>query len=127
MQSLQNIYRDYLACLNSQAWNELERFVAEYVRYNDQKIGLAGYRSMLEQNYRDIPDLYFRAELVVADSSYVASRLVFDCTPVGVFMGQPVNGRKVRFAENVFYKFRDHKITEVWSVIDKAAIEQQIS
>ncbi|WP_336605525.1 ester cyclase [Chromohalobacter canadensis] len=27
------------------------------------------------------------------------------------------------FAENVFYEFRDEKIVQVWSVIDKAAIE----
>jgi predicted ester cyclase len=32
----------------------------------------------------------------------------------------------VSFSENVFYEFRDGKIREVWSVIDKAAIESQL-
>jgi predicted ester cyclase len=37
-----------------------------------------------------------------------------------------VNGRKVSFSENVFYEFRDERIWNVWSVIDKAAIESQL-
>ncbi|WP_238386684.1 ester cyclase [Chitinophaga rupis] len=38
----------------------------------------------------------------------------------------PVNGRNIVFTENVFYQFHDGKIIEVWSVIDKAAIEAQL-
>jgi len=37
-----------------------------------------------------------------------------------------VNGRRVVFTENVFYRFRDERIAEVLSVIDKAAIEAQL-
>src|SRR5438105_5024143 len=37
-----------------------------------------------------------------------------------------VNGKRVSFTENVFYEFRSEKIREVWSVIDKAAIEAQL-
>jgi predicted ester cyclase len=33
----------------------------------------------------------------------------------------------VSFAENVFYEFGLSKITAVWSVIDKAAIEAQLA
>ena len=126
MDVLFNVYRDYLDCLNKQAWNELENFVCDRVCYNNQAIGLAEYRSMLEQNYRDIPDLYFKAGLLVVNSSLVACRLEFNCSPIGTFMELPINGQRVQFAENVFYEFRDNKIKEVWSVIDKASIEKQL-
>jgi predicted ester cyclase len=33
----------------------------------------------------------------------------------------------VAFSENVFYTFVDGKIAQVWSVIDKAAIERQLA
>jgi predicted ester cyclase len=56
----------------------------------------------------------------------VASRLVFDCTPAGELFGLPVNGRRIRFSENVFYQFSGGLIAQVWSVIDKAAIEVQL-
>ena len=61
-----------------------------------------------------------------ADPPLIASRLAFDCTPVGSFLDLPVNGRRVRFTENVFYEFRDRKIAQVWSLIDKVAIEAQL-
>ena len=61
-----------------------------------------------------------------ASLQHLASRLKFDCTPVGEFLGLDVNGRRVSFCENVFYEVRDRKIWQVWSVIDKAAIEAQL-
>ena len=123
---LSDIYRGYIACLNRQDWSLLERFVHDEVYYNGRKIGLSGYRGMLERDFDEIPDLYFNIQLLIADPPYIASRLRFDCTPTGKFLGLYVNGRRISFSENVFYEFRDEKIGEVWSVIDKAAIESQL-
>jgi predicted ester cyclase len=123
---LSEIYRAYIACLNAQDWPKLERFVHEEVRHNGRRIGFAGYRAMLERDFEEIPDLAFEIRLLIADPPHIASRLAFDCTPKGKFLGLDVNGRRVAFTENVFYQFRDGKIETVWSVIDKAAIEAQI-
>jgi predicted ester cyclase len=123
---LSALYRDYIACLNAQDWPRLGQFVHDEASHNGRRFGLAGYREMLERDFREIPDLQFTIQLLVADPPHVASRLGFDCTPKGQFLGLPVNGRRVSFTENVFYEFRDGKIVAVWSVIDKAAIEAQI-
>lgn len=119
-------YRDYIACLNRQDWAGLGRFVHDEVRHNGRQLGLAGYRAMLEKDFREIPDLRFDIRILVCDPPFVASRLAFDCTPAGRFLGLDVDGRRVAFAENVFYEFRDGRIAQVWSVIDKAAIEAQL-
>jgi len=124
---LSGLYRDYIACLNRQDWPALGRFVHDDVVHNGRPLGLAGYRAMLEEDFRAIPDLHFNVQLLVADPPYVASRLAFDCTPRATFMGLAVNGARVSFAENVFYEYRAGKIGEVWSVIDKAAIEAQLA
>jgi predicted ester cyclase len=123
---LSDIYRNYIACLNQQDWPNLGRFVHDDVHYNGKRIGLSGYRAMLEEDFRAIPDLYFDIRLLISEPPRVASRLRFDCTPKGLLFGLPVNGRKVSFAENVFYEFLDQRIEKVWSVIDKAAIEAQL-
>ena len=81
---------------------------------------------MLERDFREIPDLHFNIVLLISDPPHIASRLGFDCAPKGQFLGLPVNGRKVSFSENVFYRFRNAKIEQVWSVIDKVAIEAQL-
>ena len=123
---LSDLYRGYIACLNRQNWSKLKQFVHDDVHYNGQRIGLPGYREMLERDFQEIPDLCFNIQLLMSDPPYIASRLGFDCTPKGKFLDLPVNGKRVSFAENVFYKFREEKIVQVWSVIDKAAIEAQI-
>jgi len=124
--SLSTIYRQYIDCLNRQDWAGLEQFVHSEVHYNGKRIGLSGYREMLERDFLQIPDLHFDIQLLVSDPPRIASRLEFDCTPKESFLGLQVNGRKVAFAENVFYEFDERKIKAVWSIIDKAAIERQL-
>lgn len=124
--NLADIYSDYIACLNAQDWENLDHFVHPDVVHNARPLGLHGYRSMLEADYRAIPDLRFAIEFLVIDPPKLAARLAFNCTPVGEFLGLAVNGTRLCFAENVFYGFEDGRIHEVWSVIDKAAIEAQL-
>lgn len=119
-------YRKYIACLNKQDWETLYRHVADRVEYNGTTIGLDGYRDMLVKDFRAIPDLSFNIAVLVCDPPMIASRLAFDCTPVGKLFDLPVNGARVRFDENVFYEFREGKIQTVWSVIDKSSVAAQI-
>ncbi|WP_413626599.1 ester cyclase [Luteibacter sp. Lutesp34] len=123
---LATVYRDYIACLNLRDWDSLGRFVHRDVHRNGDLLGLSGYRHMLEENVEQIPDLVFDIRILIATPPLLAARLWFDVTPIGEFLGLPVNGRRVSFAENVFYEFREGLIREVWSVVDKAAIEAQL-
>lgn len=120
------IYRAYIDCLNRQDWPDLGQFVDDGAVHNGRWLGLAGYRAMLERDFDDIPDLQFNIQKLISEPPYIASRLAFDCRPRGIFLGLPVNGKRVSFTENVIYAFRDAKIVEVWSIIDKAAIEAQL-
>jgi predicted ester cyclase len=123
---LERVYRDYIACLNGRDLSGLGRYVDEGATHNGRRLGLSGYREMLEQDFADIPDLQFNIELLVIDPPYLASRLHFQCAPRASFMNLDVGGVRVSFAENVFYEFMEEKIARVWSVIDKAAIEAQL-
>ena len=123
---LSGVYRDYIACLNEQDWSKLGQFVDDEAIHNSRRIGLSGYREMLRRDFDEIPDLYFNIRMLISDPPYIASRLGFDCTPKGTFLGLHVSGKRVSFTENVMYEFRGGKIVEVWSIIDKAAIEAQL-
>jgi predicted ester cyclase len=123
---LSKVYRDYIACLNKQDWPNLEQFVHDEVYSNGQRVGLSSYREMREKEFYEIPDLHFHIQLLISDPPYIASQLKFECTPKGKFLGLGVNGKKISFTENVFYEFREEKIWQVWSIIDKAAIEAQL-
>jgi predicted ester cyclase len=123
---LSDVYRDYIACLNKQDWPKLGRFVHDEVIHNGRRVGLSGYLEMLERDFDEIPDLNFNVQMLISDPPYIASRICFECTPKGKLFGLQVNGRRVSFTENVIYEFRSKKIVQVWSVIDKAAIEAQL-
>ncbi len=123
---LSDAYRDYIACLNNQDWPRLGRFVHDEVIHNGRRVGLSGYLEMLRRDFDEIPDLYFNVQILISDPPYIASRIAFDCTPKGSFFGLHVNGKRVSFFENVIYEFRNEKILQAWSVIDKAAIEAQL-
>ena len=123
---LADFYRDYIACLNERDWSHLAQFVAHDVVHNGRQLGLSGYRAMLEADVDGVPDLRFNIEMMTCDPPSVAARLAFDCTPTGEFQGLAVNGKRVSFTENVFYELHDRKIAQVWSAVDKAAIEAQL-
>lgn len=119
-------YREYLACLNDRRWEDLGRFVDDDVVHNGRRLGLSGYRAMLEADTRAIPDLEFTPQILIADGNVVACRLFFECTPKHVFLGFEPTGERISFAEHVFYRLDNGRIAEVWSVIDKEAVRDQL-
>ncbi len=125
-EQLGRFYRGYIACLNARDWAQLGQYVHGDASHNGRRFGLAGYQAMLEQDFAEIPDLHFEIALAVFDPPNIAARLAFDCSPIGMFLGLAVNGKRVRFAEHVFYEIRGEKIWKVWSLIDKAAIAAQL-
>jgi len=124
---LLTVYRDYMACLNARRWDELGRFVADEVVHNGRPLGLSGYRALLVADTQATPDLEYVPEILIANNDFVSCRLVFQCTPQEEFLGFAPTGRRVSFAEHVFYRFQDRRITEVWSLIDRDAIAAQLS
>ncbi|MNL82346.1 SnoaL-like polyketide cyclase [compost metagenome] len=52
---------------------------------------------------------------------------MFDCSPKGNFLGLKIEGKRISFTEHVFYEIRGGRIADVFSVIDKAAIEAQLA
>jgi len=126
-EDIERRYRSYIDCLNRRDWAALDGYVTAEVVHNGQEFGVAGYRAMLEQDVAAIPDLTFVIETLVASASHIAARLGFDCHPAGTFLGLAVNGRRVQFTEHVFYRCEQGNIAEVWSLLDKAAIESQLA
>jgi predicted ester cyclase len=125
-EDLRDRYQDYIDCLNRQDWAHLGDYVADEVQRNGEALGLAGYRTRLEGDFAAIPDLSFKIDFLVSEPPHIGARLLFDCTPKGELFGLPVNGKRVSFTENVFYRFTNGKIQTVWSVIDQAAIKAQL-
>ena len=123
---LQSVYRRYLACLNERRLDDLHLFVGLDVVYNGERVGLSGYRQMLANDFRDVPDVHFSIGLLVADDTRVACRLDFRCTPRTEWLGAGDGRTTVTFAEHVFYEFAVGKIVQVWSLVDREKAREQL-
>ena len=119
-------YRRYIAQLNDRRL-DLGEFVHEGLTYNGRAITRRQYEDLIAGDVAAIPDLLFDVRRLVVDGDQVACRLHFACTPQAEFLGLRPTGKSVAFAEHVFYRLRDGKIAEVWSLIDRAAIERQLA
>ena len=119
-------YRAYLDVLNERRLDDLEHFVRDELTYNGEPLTRKQYQDLIAADIAAIPDLVYDAHLVVASGDQVACRLVFDCTPRQEFLGFTPDGRRLVFAEHVFYRFRDGRIAAVSSLIDRAAIAAQL-
>jgi ketosteroid isomerase-like protein len=64
---------------------------------------------------------------LLTDDDVVACRLWFDCTPTGTLFGLAPTGRRFSFREHVFYRFRDGRSAQVWSLIDRDAVATQLT
>jgi steroid delta-isomerase-like uncharacterized protein len=124
---LETTYREYLAALNERRLDDLDRFVHDELTYNGEPMTRADYRALLAGDVEAIPDLFFDAQIIVATDDRVACRLLFTCTPVREFLGFTPDGRRLTFAEHVFYDFRAGRIAAVTSLIDRHAIQAQLA
>jgi|SRR3954454_8205230 predicted ester cyclase len=123
---LERHYRAYLAALNERRLDDLVDYVQDELTYNGEPMTRRQYQELIAADIAAIPDLVYDADIVVADGDRVACRIVFDCTPEQPFLGFVPDGRRLRFAEHVFYQFRDRRIAAVSSLIDRAAIAVQL-
>lgn len=124
---LDGIYRAYLDALNDRRLDDLVHYVHDELTYNGDTMTRTQYQALIAADIAAIPDLTFDAHIIVADDDRVACRIVFDCTPQSEFLGFSPNGRRLSFAEHVFYHFRDGRIASVSSLIDRFAIQEQLT
>jgi predicted ester cyclase len=120
-------YRAYLDALNERRLDDLVHHVHDELTYNGEPLTRRGYRDLIAADLAAVPDLVYDARIVVAAGDRVACRLVFDCTPRSEFLGFTPNGARLSFAEHVFYLYRDGRIAAVSSLIDRAAIAEQLT
>ena len=125
--ALERHYREYVAALNDRRFGDLPAFVADELVYNDAPLSAGQYRDLLEDDVRRIPDLSYDVQHLVVAGNHVAARLRFDCTPVEPFQGLEPTGFRVVFTEHVFYRFHEERIAQVWSLLDVAALQRQLT
>jgi len=119
-------YQEYVAVLNERRLDDLPEYVAPELTYNDEPLTCAEYQDLLRGDVRAVPDLFYDVHDLVVEEQRVAARIVFRCTPEQEFLGLAPTGRRIEFAEHVFYRLRDGRIAEVRSLLDRDRVREQL-
>ncbi|OAQ72043.1 SnoaL-like polyketide cyclase [Pochonia chlamydosporia 170] len=128
--SLGSLYTEYIDTINTLTMGDnLDKYCHPVVTHNDHTYSIDEYRMMIESSFDDIKGLRFAINDFVIDSKsqYIGALLAFTGTPVKAFRGILPTGRDVQFSEHAFYRLRDGKIEQVWSLLDLESFKRSIT
>jgi predicted ester cyclase len=127
-------YETYIdAVYNAHNPDALERFFSPNVVVHGLAPGVPdkngiGYLKDLAKNLiAAFPDVHMTVEDVVQEGNRLSARVVLEGTHKGEFIGIAPTGRKVKVANFAMYRLDGDKIAEVWSLVDLAQLELQLT
>ena len=88
--------------------------------------GLQGYKDNLRMVRAAIPDLFFRADYIVAENDKVVAYATFGGSHEGELAGIEPTGKSVEIDDFVLYRFEDGKVVEVISRPDFFSLFMQL-
>ena len=94
---------------------------------NGSAIDLAGYREMATGMKAAFSDLKHEIHHIVAEGDSVAVGITFRAKHTGPYEGIAATGKTIAIEELVILQFRGDKIASEWTVVDLAAVEQQLN
>jgi len=73
------------------------------------------------------PDLRFDMHTLVADGDHAAAHATLTATHRGIWSGLAATGRSIHVEHMFFFRFDHERIVEVWELLDRPALQRQLS
>nr|ABX71154.1 Lcz37 [Streptomyces sanglieri] len=99
--------------------------VMHHAPYHDQT-GPEVLKSTWRALHDAFSDLHFEVEELLVENDFIAVRGTTSGTHTGTFAGTGPTGQRVSERAHVFYRLRDAKVTEIWPMVDRAGLLQQL-
>ncbi len=91
-----------------------------------EPVDLEGLKEFYAGLWRAFPDLHMTIEDMVGEGDRVAWRLTVNGTHESEFRGVPATGVEVKFAAQYIFRFRNGKIVERWTNLDRLGVMIQL-
>jgi predicted ester cyclase len=91
-----------------------------------EPLDLEGMKRFYSGLWAAFPDLHITIDDMVGEADKVAWRLTATGTQKGEFRGIPPTGVKVTFEAQYIFRFRDQKIVERWTNLDRLGLLVQL-
>ncbi|RKF84241.1 hypothetical protein GcM1_133001 [Golovinomyces cichoracearum] len=128
--SPKSLFLAYIQEINNHVPNtplDLSKYMQPILLVNNKTFSLSQYEESLLVLINAAPDFKIRVQLLVVEGTTIATRFLVSCTPRSQFKGYPSNGKRIEYAEHVFYHLEGGKISEVSALIDVEAIKRQLT
>ncbi|RKF65988.1 hypothetical protein GcM3_114016 [Golovinomyces cichoracearum] len=128
--SPKSLFLAYIQEINNHVPNtplDLSKYMQPILLVNNQTFSLSQYEESLLVLINAAPDFKIRVQLLVVEGTTIGTRFLVSCTPRSQFKGYPPNGKRIEYAEHVFYRLEGSKISEVSALIDVEAIKRQLT
>ena len=108
-----------------------EIFSPDYVRHEwngntTSNIKDGSLIAFLKYLFKAFPDLHYTIVDVIAEGDMVALNLLAKGTHQNEFLGFEASGSTVTYQEMFFFKLKNQKIVEGWSVVDVEQVKAQL-
>jgi steroid delta-isomerase-like uncharacterized protein len=123
------IHYFYEQCLNQRKSDLLpELFSADVVAHtpNGDSTGLAALQQTVERVHAMFPDHHFTVDDIIVSGDKAAARWTMTATNTAPIGGIPPTGKPITQRANVFYRFEDGRIAELWLQLDQIGVLRQI-
>jgi steroid delta-isomerase-like uncharacterized protein len=105
----------------------LPELVAEDVLLHPgEERGVEAYRMLLNRAQTAFSERQFSIESILADNDIVAVRWRMDAIHSGPIGGLMATGKPIQQNANVFFRFEQGKIAEVWTQFDQIGVLRQL-
>ena len=124
------LVRQMLQEMDSAPWTDITAkwMTPDYrLVLNGSAMDLAGYREISAGTTAAFSNLKHDIHHIVAEGDRVAVALTFRATHTGPYEGIAATGRTIAIEEISVLQFRDDKVVSEWTVVDLAAVEQQLT
>jgi steroid delta-isomerase-like uncharacterized protein len=121
------IRRFYEDVFSSDRLDLLPELVAEDVLLHPgEERGVEAYRMLLNRAQTAFSERQFSIESILADNDIVAVRGRMDAIHSGPIGGLMATGKPIQQNANVFFRFEQGKIAEVWTQFDQIGVLRQL-
>ena len=119
------------AAWNREHFGPLEEILATEFSFHmggqTRTMNVADLREIIARWRTAFPDLRFDMHAVIADGDRAAAHATLNGTHEGIWSDLDATGRSIHVEHMFFFRFDHERIVEVWELLDRPALQRQIS
>jgi predicted ester cyclase len=124
---IRDFYLSYIDALNTRAFDQMHRFVADEIAFGTQIYPRDGVAGSLAAIIDAVPDFHWEVQEILVDGDRLAVRLLNSGTPAKEWNGIAPTGRSFQVAEHAIYRVADGRFVEMMNLHDSAEVARQLN